>query len=88
RTTPAHGRALALAHGGRTSYWGASAGPGCLALGEIVAGRALPRRLGADIVHYRSDDLAGWNGMAAAAGLHQAWRRDLGTTLPASRAGR
>ncbi|MEU5920025.1 hypothetical protein [Streptomyces sp. NPDC047141] len=88
RTTRADVRGVCLAPAGRTAATAATGGPGCLALGEIVAGRALPRRLGADIVHYRSDDLAGWNGMAAAAGLRQAWRRDLGTALPASRAGR
>ncbi|WP_244313316.1 hypothetical protein [Streptomyces zinciresistens] len=58
---------------------------GCVALGEIVAGRALPRRTGADVVHYRCDDLAGWDTVAASAGLRQAWRRDLGTALSAGR---
>ncbi|WP_202462366.1 hypothetical protein [Streptomyces sp. SID8374] len=88
RTTRPAVRSVRLAPANRTAAPAATGGPGCLALGEVVAGRALPRRLGADIVHYRSDDLVGWNGMAAAAGLHQAWRRDLGTALPAGRAGR
>ncbi|GGR16681.1 hypothetical protein GCM10010497_18760 [Streptomyces cinereoruber] len=78
-------RGVRLAPAGRPPATGPS---GCLALGEIVAGRALPRRSGADIVHYRSADLAGWNGLAAVAGLCQAWRRDLGTPLPVGRSGR
>ncbi|MFD4374996.1 hypothetical protein [Streptomyces sp. NPDC058486] len=81
-------RTVRLAPADRTGSAPAAGGPGCLALGEIVAGRALPRRAGADVVHYRSDDLAGWDSMAATAGLHQAWRRDLGTALPAGRTGR
>ncbi|MFI6857137.1 hypothetical protein [Streptomyces sp. NPDC050416] len=49
-----------------------------LLLAEIVAGRALPRRTGSDIVHYQGGELAGWGAIAAAAGLGHAWQRDVG----------
>ncbi|MGX1564007.1 hypothetical protein [Streptomyces sp. NPDC055506] len=49
-----------------------------LPLAEIVAGRALPRRTGSDIVHYQGGELAGWSVIAAVAGLGHAWRRDVG----------
>ncbi|KDN80062.1 hypothetical protein DF19_23510 [Streptomyces olindensis] len=52
-----------------------------LPLAEIVAGRALPRRSGSDIVHYQGAELAGWSAIAAAAGLGHAWRRDVGTPV-------
>ncbi|AWI32178.1 hypothetical protein E3E14_30980 [Streptomyces sp. ICN441] len=52
--------------------------PESLPLAEIVAGRALPRRSGSDIVHYQGGELAGWGAIAAAAGLGHAWRRDVG----------
>ncbi|WP_234307770.1 hypothetical protein [Streptomyces sp. NBRC 110035] len=78
-------RSVRLAPAGRASAVPDAGTPDCLALGEIVAGRALPRRAGADVLHYRSDDLAGWDTTAAAAGLRQAWRRDLGTALPVGR---
>ncbi|AXE88370.1 ornithine cyclodeaminase [Streptomyces sp. Go-475] len=52
-----------------------------LPLAEIVAGRALPRGSGSDIVHYQGGELAGWSTIAAAAGLGHAWQRDVGTPV-------
>ncbi|MFB7931250.1 hypothetical protein ACFC4C_19320 [Streptomyces sp. NPDC056039] len=56
-------------------------------LAEIVAGRALPRRSGSDIVHYRGGELAGWSVIAAVAGLGHAWRRDVGIPVRLGRGG-
>lgn len=58
-----------------------------LALAEIVAGRALPRRSGSDIVRYQGGELAGWSVIAAVAGLGHAWRRDVGTPVRLGRRG-
>ncbi|MFF5977453.1 hypothetical protein ACFY78_01240 [Streptomyces olindensis] len=55
--------------------------PEPLPLAEIVAGRALPRRSGSDIVHYQGGELAGWSAIAVAAGLGHAWQRDVGTPV-------
>ncbi|MFF7314565.1 hypothetical protein [Streptomyces sp. NPDC008137] len=56
-------------------------------LAEIVAGRALPRRSGSDIVHYQGGELAGWSVIAAVAGLGHAWRRDVGIPVRLGRGG-
>ncbi|MFC9505954.1 hypothetical protein [Streptomyces sp. NPDC057002] len=58
-----------------------------LPLAEIVAGRALPRRSGSDIVHYQGGELAGWSVIAAVAGLGHAWRRDVGIPVRLGRGG-
>ncbi|GHB16604.1 hypothetical protein GCM10010377_02890 [Streptomyces viridiviolaceus] len=55
--------------------------PAPLLLAEVVAGRALPRHAGRDIVHYRAGELAGWSALAAAAGFGEAWHRDVGTPM-------
>ncbi|MFC9745675.1 hypothetical protein [Streptomyces niveus] len=54
---------------------------GPMPLAEIVAGRALPRGAGHDVVHYQGGELSGWSAMAATAGLGQAWHRDVGTPV-------
>ncbi|MCT9140819.1 hypothetical protein N4G67_17545, partial [Streptomyces violarus] len=58
-----------------------------LPLAEIVAGRALPRRSGSDIVHYQGGELAGWSVIAAVAGLGHAWQRDVGIPVRLGRGG-
>ncbi len=83
-TSKPHVRHISLAPPGDRS-----AGPRHepLLLAEIVAGRALPRRYGSDVVHYRGGELAGWSAIAAAAGLGHAWQRDVGIPVRLGRVG-
>lgn len=78
----------------RVSLTPADGGPACrspdgpLPLAEIVAGRALPRRTGQDVVHYQGGQLSDWSAMAAVAGLGQAWHKDVGTAMRLGRRSR